>query len=495
MKRVFILIALLLTGCQTAPEAAPTEVLHVQDGDTITLDPTIVTKTIGGQALRMYGYNGQIPGPMIKAPQGSSITVNVRNAIDAETTVHWHGLRHDNKDDGVPDVTQKAIAPSGSHTYTVTFPDEGMYWYHPHVREDIQQDRGLYGNLFVTPRNAAAYDPVHHEEVLVLDDILMNANGIVPYGAKEPNLALMGRFGNVMLINGEPAEDYSLTVKRGEVVRFYLTNVANTRTFNIRIDGGAMKLVGSDLGRYEKDEWVDTITIAPAERYIVEVLFEDDGTYMLTHENPLNIYPMGFVTVTPDDADPPYEQEFMSLNTHEDIVSDVDTFRPYFNKPIDKTLVLDIELDGHMMRMHEGMGMMHHDETGIEWEDTMPMMNQMMASEDFQWKLIDKDTGEENMDVMWEFTKGDIVKIRIENTEDSAHPMQHPIHFHGQRFLVLRENGVPNQNLVWKDTVLVPIGHTVDLLFDMSNPGDWMFHCHIAEHLSNGMMGMFRVTE
>ena len=95
---------------------------------------------------------------------------------------------------------------------------------------------------------------------------------------------------------------------------------------------------------------------------------------------------------------------------------------------------------------------------------------------------------------MWKFKVGDVVKVRIINEEDSAHPMQHPIHFHGQRFLVLSDNGVPNTNLVWKDTTLVPIGHEVDILFDISNPGEWMFHCHIAEHLSNGMMGMFKVS-
>ena len=99
------------------------------------------------------------------------------------------------------------------------------------------------------------------------------------------------------------------------------------------------------------------------------------------------------------------------------------------------------------------------------------------------------------MDIHWQFNVGDIKKIRITNLEDSPHPMQHPIHFHGQRFLVLSVDGKRSDNLVWKDTVLVPAGSTVELLFDMSNPGTWMMHCHIAEHLSNGMMGMFTVSE
>ena len=79
------------------------------------------------------------------------------------------------------------------------------------------------------------------------------------------------------------------------------------------------------------------------------------------------------------------------------------------------------------------------------------------------------------------------------NAADSDHPMQHPIHFHGQRLLILSLNGIRNENLAWKDTVLVPAGESVDILVEMSNPGAWMVHCHIAEHLEGGMMFTFRV--
>jgi len=508
MKHVFLLATLLLVACQQAgthisslPEARESEVLEVSDGDRITLNPTIVRKTMNGKQFAMYGYNGQIPGPIIKAKQGATITVDVTNKIDMDTTIHWHGIRLDNANDGVPDVTQEAIKPDGTFTYTVAFPDEGIYWYHPHVREDIQQDMGLYGNLLVTPQKSDAYAPVNMEEVIVLDDLLLDAEGSpVTYGKENANFPLMGRFGNLMLINGSTAlttggqPGYSLEVPRGSVVRFYLTNVANTRTFNIRIDGGMMKLVGSDVGRYEREEWVDTVTIAPAERYIVDVLFEDDGRYKMTHESPLANYDLGFVTVTAEDASPSYETAFHTLRKNDDVTADIDDYREYFDAPVDRTLVLDIEMKGAMGTMDHGM-MMDHDASGIEWEDTMPGMNALMTADDLDWKILDDASGKENMDIQWTAEIGDKVKVRIVNKEDSAHPMQHPIHFHGQRFLVLSENGVPNDNLVWKDTVLVPMGHTVDLLFDMTNPGNWMFHCHIAEHLTDGMMGMFTVTE
>jgi FtsP/CotA-like multicopper oxidase with cupredoxin domain len=86
------------------------------------------------------------------------------------------------------------------------------------------------------------------------------------------------------------------------------------------------------------------------------------------------------------------------------------------------------------------------------------------------------------------------VKVRIVNERRSFHPMSHPIHLHGQRVLVVAQDGVRNTNLVWKDTVLLPVGSTTDLVVEMSNPGRWMLHCHIAEHLDAGMMTEFDVT-
>jgi len=141
---------------------------------------------------------------------------------------------------------------------------------------------------------------------------------------------------------------------------------------------------------------------------------------------------------------------------------------------------------------HHGGG--HHPEA-IEWEDTMEEMNRMSTPQNMFWKLVDISTGAANHDIDWSFTDGDQVKVRIVNAPDSDHPMQHPIHFHGQRFLVLSRDGVLNENLAWKDTVLVPAGETVDILVDMSNPGAWMVHCHIAEHLESGMMFTYQVHE
>ena len=131
----------------------------------------------------------------------------------------------------------------------------------------------------------------------------------------------------------------------------------------------------------------------------------------------------------------------------------------------------------------------------IEWNDAMPMMNWLSTAEQVHWILKDTDTGRHNMEIDWQFEVGDVVKIELFNDPDTIHPMNHPVHIHGQRFLVLAIDDVANENLVWKDTSIVPVGSTVQYLVDMSNPGDWMMHCHIAEHLEAGMMLGFSVRE
>jgi FtsP/CotA-like multicopper oxidase with cupredoxin domain len=137
----------------------------------------------------------------------------------------------------------------------------------------------------------------------------------------------------------------------------------------------------------------------------------------------------------------------------------------------------------------------HDHGDGLEWEDLMPEINRASDPSNMFWQLIDRETGAENGAISWSFTVGDRVKIRLVNEMGSDHPMHHPFHIHGAgRFLILSRDGEPESNLVWKDTVLVRSGQTVDILLDVSNPGLWMAHCHIAEHIQSGMMFSFNVA-
>lgn len=483
------------------PEAKATTVARLRDGDTLDLTAMMVRRTIDGHAFVMYGYNGQVPGPLIRVPQNATITVRFHNQIDLPSAVHWHGVRLDNRFDGVPGLTQQAVAPGSTFVYTVHFPDAGIYWYHPHVREDIEQAMGLFGNLRVDSPDRDYYSPVNREQTLMFDDLLVHADTLIPFGKEGPDFALMGRVGNVLLVNGAPR--YALHVDAGEVVRFFLTNVASSRTYNIAFGGAPMKVVASDVSRFEHEVRVSSVAMAPAERYVVEVRFDHPGKYALVNAiQAINHYKgefepevdtMGIITVGPAKASPDYARQFAALRANAAVTRDIDRYRKYFDKPPDKSLTLTVQVSALPLATVQFMNIDTAYYAPVEWVDGMPDMNWLSTSKEVRWILRDDSTGKENMDIDWHAVQGSVVKLRIFNDPKSFHPMQHPIHLHGQRMLVVSRDGVPNTNLVWKDTAIIPVGSTVDLLIDASNPGAWMLHCHIAEHLGSGMMTVLHV--
>jgi FtsP/CotA-like multicopper oxidase with cupredoxin domain len=532
------------------PKARESEVVALEDGDAFDLRIGPVAKRLGDATMRMLAYNGSIPGPTLKVREGSEIVVNIENQSDVEATVHWHGLRLENRYDGTHE-TQRPMAVGETFSARVRFPDPGVYWYHPHIREDYAQEMGLYANVIVEPVDPDYWPPMHREVLLTLDDILLENGKVAPFSRAETTHSAMGRFGEELLVSGET--ELSLGAKCGEVARFYVTNTANTRVFKVVLPGARMKLVGGDSGRVEHEEFVDAVVLAPSERVVVDVLFERSGELALEHHTPERAYRLASIQVSEERAAPSLERQFHTLRTNADMVSERQRIAPYLQADPDKVLVFLAEMDmgapegeaatvyscpmhpevvseepGHCTKCgmkllpsallagatgHEHEGNTHEPDTyrnhdhdhgdgghdgaaaGIEWEDDMVDMNRMTTPSNMRWKIVDRETGAENRDIDWMFRVGDQVKIRLVNEMAGDHPMHHPFHVHGAgRFLVLSRDGVVEPNLVWKDTVLVRTGETVDILLDITNVGRWMAHCHIAEHHESGMMFSFDVT-
>lgn len=518
------------------PEAEERQTVELDDGDSYALYAAPVRKRIGKHVLKMLAYNGSIPGPTLIVKKGSEVTVDFTNQMDLETTVHWHGLRLDNRFDGVPQGVhhgmQPPVPPGGSFAYRLRFPDPGVFWYHPHIREDYAQEHGLYGNILVIPEEPGYWSPVNREIPLVLDDILIQGGKVAPFSQSGSFMTAMGRFGNVMLVNGDVSG--SINARQGEVIRFYLTNTANVRTFNFCIPGARLKLVGSDNGRVEREQFVEEVLISPSERIVLDVFFERASQFPIEHRTPKSTYTIATVEVSGQPAEASLAREFSTLRTNPELEAERARIEQDFDRDPDRILSLVGEMPGmrhggghqggqqgsghhegghqgdqdgsdhhggghhsgghqggqHGSSHHEGG---HHPVEEIEWEDNMLAHNRMTTPENMLWKIIDRETGAANHDIHWLFNHGEQVKIRIINEPDSDHPMQHPFHFHGQRFLMLNQDGVRNDNLAWKDTTLIKAGETVDILLDCSNPGTWMAHCHIAEHLDGGMMFTFHV--
>ena len=591
-----------LSEATSAPE------LQLGDGDEVDLQIGPVAKRIDDVTVRMLAYNGSIPGPTLRVREGSQLMVNVVNEGDLEATVHWHGLRLDNRYDGTHE-TQEPIPVGRSFTYRIDFPDPGVYWYHPHIRQDYGQELGLYGNILVEPADPHYWPSVDREIPLTLDDILIEDEAIAPFDRSETTYSAMGRFGNVFLIGGET--DLKLDARRGEIIRFYLTNTANTRVFNVAFAGAAMKLVGGDSGRNEREQFVDSIVLAPSERAVVDVLFERLGQLVLEHRTPERIYSLAEIEVAGEAASPRLAQPFPLLRHNPEWAEMRERLAPYFDAPPDKTLALVAEMEmavpegpvtyacpmhpdvvsetpdrcskcgmkliasstsdyvcpmhpdvvsdkpdhcpkcgmkllpaqlvaqaathtshsghhhNHDPASHQGHHQSHGEPTdshapdaghnefvhphehaheaahadevyeagsGIEWEDDMVDVNRLTTPANTRWKVIDRETGAVGHAIDWTFRIGDQVKLRLINEMDSDHPMHHPFHIHGAgRFIILTRNGRSEDNLVWKDTVLVRTGEIVDVLLDVTHPGRWMAHCHIAEHHESGMMFSFNV--
>jgi FtsP/CotA-like multicopper oxidase with cupredoxin domain len=558
------------------PNAVATRIVELSDGERFDLHIGAVKKRVGEETVRMLAYNGSVPGPTLAVRQGSEIVVDVFNEGDVESTVHWHGLRLENRCDGTHE-TQTPIPVGGRFTCRVAFPDPGVYWYHPHIREDYGQEMGLYANVLVEPTDRGYWPAAHREVALTLDDVLIEEGRIAPFRRAETTHAAMGRFGNVLLVAGET--DLRLASKPGEVVRLYLTNTANTRVFRVKLPGAPMKLVGGDSGRVEHQQLVEDVVLAPSERVVVDVLFERPGELALEHHTPDRVYRLAGITVVDERIESPLGENFAQLHTAPELTAERDRLAGWLEAEPDKTLafVAEIEFEepdgpvvyacpmhpdvvqdapgrcprcgmtllakavptayacpmhpdvvqddpgrcprcgmkllavpvtstaqpelrdphegGHTHEAGDGHAHDHAAGGGIEWEDDMLEVNKITTPANTRWKLVDRTTGAENAGINWQFTVGDRVKIRLVNEMDSDHPMHHPFHIHGAgRFLILARNGEVERNLVWKDTVLVRTGEVVDILLDVTNPGLWMAHCHIAEHHESGMMFSFNVS-
>ncbi|MFP6758410.1 MAG: multicopper oxidase family protein [Alphaproteobacteria bacterium] len=415
-----------------------------------------------------WSYDGQTPGRELRLRQGIRLRVTVENRLAEETTVHWHGLRVPNAMDGVPHLTQRPIAPGETYVYEFDAPDAGTYWYHPHMRGIEQVGRGLYGPLIVEEP-----EPLHVDRDLtwVLDDWRLMADAQISddFGNRH-DISHNGRVGNTVTVNGHIVE--TVEVKAGERVRLRLINAANARIFGLEFSGHRPQIIAYDgqpvtphdvpsgrivLGPAMRIDVIIDMTNRPGDRFTVTDSFYKDLEYRLLdlvyHDKPLRDRPLEAPIELAANTMP--EPDLANAETH------------------------DIAFGGGMMG---AMRMAMMDDRQV---DIREMMRQGKA-----WAIKGVAATGHVMDPLLTLKRGRSYVLRLDN--DTA--WHHPMHFHGHSFRVINRDGRPTPHQEWRDTVLMAPHERVDIAFVADNPGDWMFHCHILEHMVGGMMGVIRVT-
>jgi FtsP/CotA-like multicopper oxidase with cupredoxin domain len=406
----------------------------------------------------VWAYDGTVPGPVLRLPQGTRLTRRFVNALPQASTVHWHGVRLANTMDGVPELTQDPIPPGGEFLYDFTAPDAGTYWYHPHNRSWEQMARGLSGALIV---EEAAPPEVDRDEVLLIDDWRLAADASIDESfGQMHDWAHAGRLGNWITVNGDG--DLRLTARRNERLRLRLVNTANARIFDLGLRGMAGWVVALDGQPLDAPEPAGRITLAPAQRadLIVDVTgeaeallvsFERDGGYAIAT---LAVEGEARSSALPAPAPlPPNEVP------------------PLGNLETARKVQLRME-GGAMGRMAEAM--LDGKQLGIR----------ELVGRGKAWAFngIAGLTGEPLVAARLGET------VRIEMVNDTAWP--HAMHLHGHHFRRLNPDG---QTGPLRDTILVDRGETVEIAFVADNPGNWLLHCHMLEHAAAGMMTWVKV--
>jgi FtsP/CotA-like multicopper oxidase with cupredoxin domain len=481
--------------------AEPTRRVELADGDSFELTASYVKHDPGtGEPIRMMAYNGQIPGPELHLSEGAQVDITFTNQLDRPTTVHWHGLRLDNDNDGVPNVTQDPVQPGETFEYTIEVPDAGVFWYHPHVRTDLQKELGLYGAIVVDPpkEDTETYPP---ESVLHLDDIRL-ADGDVPEMYENvTTYADSGRWGNQPFVNGTGQAE--LEVGPNQRHRLHLVNPSNARTWRLNFQGfETVEKVAAGPSYLEEPREIRELRLGPAERATVDVELAADSTARIVDEP--TTWTLATLTASPSATDPSglLAREAPSGPHERAQAEDRDAF---LDEDPDREIHLRMVRNETVPANANASGDGHGDHQHGAPNPALGEVNPTPTSRDMEWLLVDQDTGEAQP--TYDFQVGDVVEFTVdivhqhgEGGDHAAHaPVPHPIHLHGQRFLVADYGGEEPEERVWKDTVLAndPVRdyQSVTIQVEITNPGSWLVHCHVSEHSEVGMTALANVSE
>lgn len=399
-------------------------------------------------------YNGAYPAPVLHAKQGERLRVKLINKLCQPTTIHWHGLRLENAMDGVPYLTQAPVLPGESFIYDFLCPDAGTFWYHPHMHSIEQLGRGLTGCLIVQEATPVAFDA---DVLLQLRNWHLKDDGQFDAMTSHRHAARSGTLGNHATVNGKvkPVID----IPAGGVVRLRMANIDNTRVYQLSL----------------KD-------------YPAQVLAEDG--------NPLTPYPL---TARSTGAGMRLDVGFIAPeNIGEDVIVYDKKGRWYFELCRLRTVASSIKpgekiipaLPAHHIPEPDLSNAEAIDLT-FEWDGALTPADENGNAHPVFW-TINRQAWMDHQQLPEPLAKLTLGKSYIFNLYNAS-PHEHPIHLHGQTFKILRSNK-RKITPYFSDTILLDSNERAQIAFVADNPGKWMFHCHVIEHMDTGLMGYIEIA-
>lgn len=415
----------------------------------VSLEARVADVVLDGTThLSMWTFNGTVPGPTIRASKGDRVVVHFKNSLPEATTIHWHGVRISNAMDGNPRI-QTPVPSGGTFDYDFVVPDEGTYWYHPHVNSSAQVGYGLYGAFIVEPTDAP---PLGDELVLVLSDVSITEDaGTLAEGNAQGWFGdYFGREGRLVLVNGKVRPQ--LRARAGAPQHWRVINASRARYAKISLSDFDAWIIGGDGGRANAATKATDVVISPGERREL---------FVVPTKNPSESFPVN------------------TLRFDRFHIGATGGPTPLF----DIALTADTKWDG-------GPAL------PTQWPSIEPLAVPAVRSQLVEFDDVTKDgvtylgingkSGSEDMAMFMSHANSvELWEIRNNTTQD------HPFHIHGFSFQVIDINGAAPAAREWKDTVNIPAKMKAHLAMSFDDRrGEWMVHCHILDHADMGMMGM-----
>ncbi len=393
----------------------------------------------------LWGFNGSTPGPTIRVRKGGSVKVRFENALKQSSAIHWHGIRIDNKMDGVPGLTQSRVSSGNDFLYDFVVPDAGTYWYHSHDRSWEQVARGLYGALIVEEENPLLVD---HDIIVFVDDWRLNRDGSQAGDFEnirdQAHAGRMGNFAKAIF------QGVTSPIKLNQRVRLRFINVATDRIFPLQLAGVSGKIVAYDGMPLETPEPINNLTLAPAQRadIIADVTGEKIEVDFRTRDGLLRLGSLPVQGL----VDPTVKTEiFLAMSNR------------YEAPDLKNAVQLTLQMEGGAMSLRGMMGGMRG---GNVWA-----FNGISGMTDTPFH---------------KFKVGQTGVIKLVN--DTRFP--HAIHLHGHHFQAIT-SGIMSP---LRDTILVDARKTITIACVFDNPGKWLLHCHMLAHQAAGMKTWIEVA-